>query len=131
MTCLLIFQRQLYYPAPSYTTTTKINGLSTLNIGQLCQWNNQCPANAYCLLTCQCSDTYYFDSVSGACLNGRTQGVACQFDYQCNKISRLKCINNICNCEAVELFWNGAYSGGGGIIAGRCQLRNGILLLID
>jgi hypothetical protein len=70
MTGLLIFQNQLFYPATSYTTTTKISNAVTLNVGQLCQWNNQCPRNAYCLGTCQCSDNYFFDSTSGLCVAG-------------------------------------------------------------
>ena len=70
MTGLLIFQNQLFYPATSYTTTTKVSNAVTLNVGQLCQWNNQCPPNAYCLGTCQCSDNYFFDSSSGLCVAG-------------------------------------------------------------
>jgi hypothetical protein len=70
MTGLLIFQSQLFYPATSYTTTTKFINSVTLNVGQLCQWNNQCPPNAYCLGTCQCSDNYFFDSTSGLCVPG-------------------------------------------------------------
>ena len=70
MTGLLIFQNQLFYPATSYTTTTKVSNAVTLNVGQLCQWNNQCPPNAYCLGTCQCSDNYFFNSTSGLCVAG-------------------------------------------------------------
>ena len=70
MTGLLIFQSQLFYPATSYTTTTKVSNAVTLNVGQLCQWNYQCPPNAYCLGTCQCSDNYFFDSSSGLCVAG-------------------------------------------------------------
>jgi hypothetical protein len=70
MTTLFVFQHQLFYPATSLTTTTKVSGSKILNIGQLCQWNNQCPSNAYCLITCQCSDSYYFDSVTGTCIQG-------------------------------------------------------------
>ena len=70
MTGLLIFQNHLFYPATSYTTTTKVSNAVTLNVGQLCQWNNQCPPNAYCLGTCQCSDNYFFDSTSGLCVPG-------------------------------------------------------------
>lgn len=67
MTGLLVFQNQLFYPVLSVTTTTKVSGAVTLNVGQLCQWNNQCPPNAYCLGTCQCSDNYYFNSLTGYC----------------------------------------------------------------
>ena len=70
MTGLLIFQHQLFYPATSVTTTTKVSGSVTLNVGQLCQWNNQCPPNAYCLGTCQCSDNYFYDPTSGLCVAG-------------------------------------------------------------
>ena len=73
MTGLLIFQNQLFYPATSYTTTTKVSNAVTLNVGQLCQWNNQCPPNAYCLGTCQCSDNYFFDSTSGLCVAGNKE----------------------------------------------------------
>ena len=67
MTCLLVFQHHLFYPRVAYTTTTKISKSVTLNIGQLCQWNNQCPTNAYCLGTCHCSDNSYYDTVTHTC----------------------------------------------------------------
>ena len=126
MTGLLIFQNHLFYGSVSYTTTTKTSGLTTLNVGQLCQWNNQCPTNAYCLGTCQCSDTTYFDSSSGACVTAGTIGSGCTYDYHCNRVQRLSCVGGFCSCENVNMIWNNAYSGGGGIISGRCQLRSGI-----
>ena len=70
MTGLLVFQHHLFYPTVSYTTTTKVSGSLTYNVGQLCQWNNQCPMNAYCSGTCRCSDNSYWDSTTGACRSG-------------------------------------------------------------
>lgn len=51
--------------------------------------------------------------------------MACTNNYECNRIQRLTCIAGICDCEAVELVWYAAYSGGGGIISGRCMKRLG------
>lgn len=75
MTGLLVFQHHLFYPRVAYTTTTKISQSVTLNIGQLCQWNNQCPANAYCLGTCHCSDNSYFDTTTGTCITSKFNNV--------------------------------------------------------
>ena len=33
----------------------------------------------------------------------------------------MTCISNVCSCEPVNLVWYSSYSGGGGIISGRCM----------
>lgn len=122
-TCLLSFQRDLFYPTTVAYTTTKANVLGYFGVGQLCQWNNQCPPNAYCSTTCQCPAHYYMDPATGACTVTQSNGGACTYDYQCNKIQKLSCYSGTCACETVTMYWDSPYSSGGGAIVGHCIKR--------
>lgn len=126
--CLLAFRRDLFYPTKYPATTTKASGSSQLNIGQLCQSNNQCPDNAYCSLTCQCPENYYFDSTSGSCIKTKTYSQTCTYDYECNPIVQLICSQSTgkCDCNTNKMFWNSAFTSGAGQIIGRCQNLKGI-----
>ena len=124
-TTLLTFYRTAYLYL--YFGYYSINTASTTgySIGQICQYSNQCPENAYCSTTCKCPDNYYVDLTSGKCVITLTKDEACTYDYECNKVSRLACVNGKCNCENITQYWDSTYSVGGGVISGRCKNRQG------
>jgi hypothetical protein len=125
-TFLLAFKRDALIPTTPATTSTKISGSTILNIGQLCQYSNQCPVNAYCDFTCKCPDTYYVDLNTGLCVKAKTFNEDCIYNYECNKVQKLSCRLTKCNCETVSMVWDPSYSNGGGAVNGRCMKRKGV-----
>lgn len=125
-TFILAFKREALIPTTPATTTTKVSGSTILNIGQICQYSNQCPVNAYCDFTCKCPDNYYVDLTTGLCVKAKTQNEDCTYNYECNKIQKLSCRATKCNCESVNMVWDSTYSNGGGAVSGRCMRRKGV-----
>ena len=116
------FQTALLVPTTTVSTTTlNPNTNDSYAIGQLCQYNYQCPQKAYCNISCQCPLHYYENPISGNCTQRQSYNKSCTYNYQCNQYVGLYCINNTCQCNTFLQFWNTTYVLGNGIPNGRCQ----------
>ena len=119
---VLSYNKEAIIPTSSTSATTKLPNVTQFAIGQLCQYNNQCPDKAFCSGTCKCPKNFYYNETSGICIIRKTFNAVCNQNYECNIVVGLSCQSSRCLCGRTQ-FWNTTYySGlGMGIQLGKCQ----------
>ena len=118
---ILSYSKEAIIATTATKSTTKAYNQTQQAIGQSCQYNNQCPDKAYCSKTCQCPKNYYYNETNGSCLLRKTNGLACNKNYECNIKVGLSCISSTCQCNTIFQYWNSTYYSGLGIQSGKCQ----------